>query len=1065
MEINFIREYKRKMTLLLCLALLAQGATAFAAEKGSAGAGVSGNVIESVSAGMAAAESLSGNSAEGAGTDAPERVSGDANEGLSTDVPESVSEDAAEGIGTDVPVSVSEDISCGGTEEKPEDSVFLKKDIRAVLYDCTEYAMRAKPDEGSAVTGSIPCATTVVLRSVSFNGSKCWLYCTALLGETTCEGYIEREKLVCIDEDFIAWESGLYAENTGERSGEAFISSVINEQAVNSIDDFPESYRDRLYALAAKYPNWVFVPQNISSLTLEAAVNGEYADKNRNWIGSSAKDSYKDGATGQSGWYYASKECISYYMNPVNFMDETRIFMFEQLAYNSSYHTMDGVQSILNGTFMSGNIEDDTQTYAEAFMKIGKALGLSPYHLSSRVRLEQGVKGTSALISGTYPGYENLYNYFNIKASGSTDEEVIVNGLTYARQQGWNTRYKSLNGGASFLGNNYIGQGQDTLYLEKFDLVGTLYTHQYMQNVQAPYTESATTYNQYKNAGTLSNPFVFKIPVFKDSGSSGEDTPESSDKTVNEKLAVSFKLVSKANLFYSESVSESFAIYRVNSNEVINSITVSPKTVNAAGTDPYFEVAEYKDGLLKLKTKNRTAANTRNIYKKFIASVSSDSGSVEVTLNVSTINKKPVIKAAAAVVYEGFSSGAVMLTDNNGNVPEFPEDIKLTTADTGIDCALNRETGCITVSPNESFKAGTKKFTLISEEWTSALTVQAAVKKGGKPVLKVESSSVTLNTNIPMEKYGTRDIGVRVNGSGLKISSLTISANNEKTRAALDNGLFVSYDGNGKVRCGLDQAAPAKGNYTVLLNGEVLNTDGSTYRMKPVKFTVKVTDKSLERSYMLRAAGRINTVDRADSCIRLTPLLSDTGAKKVTGVQIDDTEHFEVSLLKKGEVTYDGVYVTLDTGLIVIKAKEGVSLLRGNPYKAEITSELDNGLLIKKTVTIRPVQSPAKVYGNIVTAAMTRYSSASRNYIIRSKGVTINDTVIEKVEPDFGKYAGYFSYTPALGAGSSRSYPGLFVISDKSIANGTYSLRFKVYLKGKAENTNPAVVTLKVRIR
>ena len=37
------------------------------------------------------------------------------------------------------------------------------------------------------------------------------------------------------------------------------------------------------------------------------------------------------------------------------------------------------------------------------------------------------------MISGTYAGYEGLYNYFNIQATGSTRDEILQNGLKEAQ--------------------------------------------------------------------------------------------------------------------------------------------------------------------------------------------------------------------------------------------------------------------------------------------------------------------------------------------------------------------------------------------------------------------------------------------------------------------------------------------------------------------------------------------------------------------------------------------------------------------------------------------------------
>jgi uncharacterized protein YjdB len=171
---------------------------------------------------------------------------------------------------------------------------------------------------------------------------------------------------------------------------------------------------------------------------------------------------------------------------------------------------------------MSGEIPRDdgdstTRTYANVFYSLGENLKVSPFHLAARVYLEQGTGGGSSLISGKYPDYENLYNYFNIGASGS-GTAVIVNGLTRARNEGWNTRYKSLAGGAKFIGSGYIGIGQDTIYLQKFDMPsladGTT-LHQYMQNFQAPSTAGKEFKDAYQAAGKLNRVFLFKFPVYE----------------------------------------------------------------------------------------------------------------------------------------------------------------------------------------------------------------------------------------------------------------------------------------------------------------------------------------------------------------------------------------------------------------------------------------------------------------------------------------------------------------------------------------------------------------------
>ena len=89
-------------------------------------------------------------------------------------------------------------------------------------------------------------------------------------------------------------------------------------------------------------------------------------------------------------------------------------------------------------------------------MEVGQNLSVSPYHLAARCKQEQGNKGTSPLISGNYSGYNGYYNYFNIGAYTTSSASATVNGLIYAKNNDWNSIYKSINGGAGIVGNNYV---------------------------------------------------------------------------------------------------------------------------------------------------------------------------------------------------------------------------------------------------------------------------------------------------------------------------------------------------------------------------------------------------------------------------------------------------------------------------------------------------------------------------------------------------------------------------------------------------------------------------------
>lgn len=118
---------------------------------------------------------------------------------------------------------------------------------------------------------------------------------------------------------------------------------------------------------------------------------------------------------------------------------------------------------------------------------------------------------------------KSIYNFYNIGAYG---DNPVLRGLAAAAGYvddldgtPWNTRYKAIVNGASFVANGYINRGQDTLYYQKFDVDSNTtyydrYSHQYMTNILAPASESLSTYRSYKSLGILNKKLVFKIPVF-----------------------------------------------------------------------------------------------------------------------------------------------------------------------------------------------------------------------------------------------------------------------------------------------------------------------------------------------------------------------------------------------------------------------------------------------------------------------------------------------------------------------------------------------------------------------
>ena len=392
--------------------------------------------------------------------------------------------------------------------------ILQEKPLMALLYRTENYAVQRKAGSFDNTIATIRSGHTLYITDVEILDGEVWYQARFWNDGIEYNGYIEAYYLAHSDEDWIAWEKEYF--NTAHG-----IYTTPDRTDSSDIRAFPAIYQDSLRALKELHPSWIFVPMRTgldfntvvsNQMGAKSLIQNTTSNASKGWVGSACPT--------ESGWFYATKPAVAYHLNPCNFLTESYIFQFEQLTFNDTYHNVSAIQTFLNNTFMKGKIPGDAsnRTYAQAFYEIGRNRKLSPIHLASRVYQEQGT-GTSALISGTYKGYEGYYNYFNVGVNGSSTEEKIKKGLTYAKQKGWNTRFKSLEGGAATIGNNYILKGQDTIYLEKFNVdVNSphgLYNHQYMQNIQAPTSESLSTKKMYTGAGSLNSSFVFKIPVYE----------------------------------------------------------------------------------------------------------------------------------------------------------------------------------------------------------------------------------------------------------------------------------------------------------------------------------------------------------------------------------------------------------------------------------------------------------------------------------------------------------------------------------------------------------------------
>lgn len=307
-------------------------------------------------------------------------------------------------------------------------------------------------------------------------------------------------------------------------------------------------YVEKLAALHALHPNWQFVPVN-TYINWNVAVNEEsisgksctYSSNQGYYLTDSGKFDYLTNTfySIDAGCYAANSNTVGYYLDPRNWLTEKNIFMFEDLTYQP-YQSVSAVNSVLENNV---NLKSHVNAFHSASSQTidGVTKTINPMHLASRSRVEIGndpnVGGLR--VNGNYPylyrnnSLKGYYNFFNIGSYADAYTTIAsARGMGYAAGPNcigcgfestygrpWDSPEKAINGGAQFLIKKYIDNNQDTIYLQKFNVVpkdGKTFANQYMQNIAAPVTEAATNYYAYSDPNVLGldQPIVFKIPVY-----------------------------------------------------------------------------------------------------------------------------------------------------------------------------------------------------------------------------------------------------------------------------------------------------------------------------------------------------------------------------------------------------------------------------------------------------------------------------------------------------------------------------------------------------------------------
>lgn len=319
-------------------------------------------------------------------------------------------------------------------------------------------------------------------------------------------------------------------------------ATTYTQKLTNGIDSFPESYQNllRQFVDDTFHDNWNFQAY-YTGIDWNDFISGE-SEHGRNRVHSSFDAAHRCSCGNLASEYYcANSQITSYFIDPRNFINERNIFQFLDVSYNSEIYTRAIVEKMVKKykvfnygqpiTFVMSDENDGrynqevSMTYTDIIMKAAEVSRMSPISMIIKIVQEVGSSGSGST-DGQNATYPNTYNFFNIGASDTGD--AILNGLEYANNKGWHCPYTSIVEGAEFNAKNYIAAGQNTSYFYKYDCVGTkilkvnetqeitsydLY-HQYMTNIQDPYSQSAALFETYTNEGLLTESLNFIIPVF-----------------------------------------------------------------------------------------------------------------------------------------------------------------------------------------------------------------------------------------------------------------------------------------------------------------------------------------------------------------------------------------------------------------------------------------------------------------------------------------------------------------------------------------------------------------------
>lgn len=289
---------------------------------------------------------------------------------------------------------------------------------QAAVIRGTNVNVRASASTSSQLLTSLGNNTTVsILNQTTGSDGKVWYQISA--GGVT--GYVRS--------DLVSTQSVAY---TTDANFEAYLAQ----------QGFPESYKAGLRTLHAQHPTWIFNAVQ-TGLDWNTAVASELQGTS-SLVETGSKSSWKstdagkfdwtsstwpgfDGAT----WVGASREIVAYFMDPRNFLDDSYVFQFAVHDYNAELQTIDGLRSMLQGTFLSGQVAIDASSPLYAAAVAAQGLSASTNAVGGQTVTDAGSGTTTQTGSGeSLLGYEGPGAKSAANASSDTQVPAGTTAIT-----------------------------------------------------------------------------------------------------------------------------------------------------------------------------------------------------------------------------------------------------------------------------------------------------------------------------------------------------------------------------------------------------------------------------------------------------------------------------------------------------------------------------------------------------------------------------------------------------------------------------------------------------------